>query len=132
MLKNTDLRYIHQDHLPKNRLTISIVLILFLTALLLATVACEPCRDVTIENGTTSALVIFWGIREVGTVQPGQSIKQQVCLPSQEWPFSAKDLSGKTVYSKVWTLDDLVEANWKVVIPATAKSVEQSDNVTGK
>jgi hypothetical protein len=78
--------------------------------------ACEPSHDVTIENGTSSALVIFVGIDKVGTTDPGKQITSRFSAPFGEWLISAKDASGKIVYSRDWTVDDLVKFHWKVVI----------------
>jgi hypothetical protein len=111
-----------------------VFLSILFVALSLALGACfgEPTVTIRIYNQTDETLNIFTDEIFIDSAAPGGKVYWEIDTVSQEYPIVAKDVAGDTVYAKTFTRDEMIRNKWRVVIPATAKSVEQGDNVTGR
>jgi hypothetical protein len=79
-------------------------------------VSCEHMHDYVIQNKTPTELVIFIDGNKIGNLTPDQQLSNKFGYILGKITVSAKDLSGKTVYSKEWSADNFIESKWKVVI----------------
>ena len=96
--------------------------------------ACEPALTIHVENQTDETLQIFHGDEVfVGEVVPGGEVTYKTWGNLSQYNVQAKDNDRNTVYSVNFTSDDVKgKRTYRIVIPAKAKSAEQSENITGK
>jgi hypothetical protein len=102
--------------------------VLILAMLPLFTVACigEPMAPLKVKNETNLTLSIYVNIDWldetyfVGDVAPGKEIENEnpKILHFGRFPIEAKDAQGKVVYSDTYSVFQLEDAHWKVVITA--------------
>ena len=109
-----------------------VFMVIFLVAISLALVACEPSIGIEIHNETDKTLNIYTGDTLIGSVDPGKELTWDTEPIYNAYQISAKDADGKTIYSDIISREEMERNKWRVVIPPTAKSIEQSDNVTEK
>ncbi len=107
-------------------------LLIFLMTLSLIFGACEPLVEIKIRNETDQTLRIFTGNTFIDSAAPGREVIWEIESIYPKYNIIAKDMDGNSIYAKTFTQEELKRNKWRVVIPPTAKSVEQSDNVTGK
>ncbi len=106
------------------------VLLVVLSATL---VACEPSLEIQVLNQTDKALKIFDDEVLKGTAVAGGELRYKTWAIFSDYFVTAKDINGNVVYSANFTRDDISsKKTYRVVIPSTAKGVEQGDNATGK
>ena len=107
--------------------------LVFLTAvLLLLGQACDPAFPLQIENQTDMALSIYVQEHEVGNVEPTKSAKLEGVIPGtlSYCLVEAKNSKGEVIYSRKFSLPELNDADWKVVIPPLQEGPLSSDNIT--
>ena len=109
----------------------SVFLIMVLLALLLVGQACDPAVPLQIENRTDMVLTAYVEGKIIGDVEPNNSIKVKDLSATFSYILiEAKSSEGEVIYSRKFSLYELVDADWKVVIWPTVKGAENSDNVT--
>lgn len=84
---------------------------------LLFVLACEPTLPLRIENRTATALTIYIQEQKTTYIEPDKIVKVKGipgtlthCL------IEAKNERGELIYSRKFSIDELHDANWKVVI----------------
>ncbi len=117
---------------PNSSIIIALVLVLFLLMATSAITGCEPSIGIEIHNETDKTLNIYTGDTLIGSVKPGKELTWDTEPIYNAYQISAKDADGKTIYSDIISREEMERNKWRVVIPATAKRIEQSDNATGK
>ena len=106
------------------------VMLIFLIPITLAIESCETSGVIRIYNQTTETLRIFTEDKYLGEAAPGKTLSREMDTSRRMYNFNAKDKTGKTVYNAYITLDEMKANKWRVVIPATARNMEQSGNAT--
>lgn len=114
----------------RNFILLCLVLLLLLAVPFFMS-ACEPSITIRVQNQTDKALEIFNDDVLIGIAVPGGEVKYELAVIFSHYVVIARDMDGNLVYSKVFTREDMVRNKWRVVIPPTAKNIEQSDNATG-
>jgi len=105
-----------------------------LAGLTLILAACEPGITIHVLNQTDKTIQIFNGDVLIAKTVSGEEIKFDLLGPlSDHYTIVAKDLEGNVVYTTNFTRRDISgKKSYRVVIPATAKGMQPSDNITGK
>ena len=86
--------------------------------LLLVGQACDPAVPLQIENRTDMVLTIFVEGVNDGQVEPNKSIKiKDVGAISSYLLIEARNSEGEVIFSKKFSIPELNDADWKVVIP---------------
>ncbi len=105
--------------------------IIALTASATLALACEPATTLEIRNNTPQTLEVFLFSANdahvlmsegdpLGTLEPGSVLrKKDIAAFYFVYLFEGRDKTGKVVYSKYFTLDEMRKAKWKIVINAT-------------
>jgi hypothetical protein len=99
-----------------NRIFLTMVLLI---GLLLIGEACwgERAVPLQIENRTDIILTIYVQDIKVGEVEPKNSIKVKNLGMNDSYFIEAKYSTGEVIYSRKFSLTELHDADWKVVIP---------------
>ena len=116
------------NHYIKN--PIFAILAIIIICLSLLCIACEPEAPFEIKNETKLTLKIYIACsatehvrleneRELkGEVNPGEILKPRNIIQAfNSYLIIAKDAQGSEVYSKEYSIDELNNRQWKVIIP---------------
>ena len=109
---------------------VKMIFLLVLSMILSSTFgACEPGITIRVRNNTNETLQIFFWEEYINTVVPGKEVKFETPAydPQEEYKIIAKDEKGTVVYSKIFSITELKNIKYRVVIPATANNLEHSD-----
>jgi hypothetical protein len=89
------------------------VLILFSSGCLLWG---SPAINIVIENKTQSQLTVFFNDYKIGEIKPDSEITKTTGRDTAKYLIEARNPKGDTIYSKEFTLGELDNLNYKVVI----------------
>ena len=92
-------------------------LLIFLAAFSFALGACEPLVTIRIHNQTNETLKIFTGDTFIDSAAPGKEVNWEIETIYNAYQISAKNIDGSTIYSKLFTREELRINNWRVVMP---------------
>ena len=92
--------------------------IIMVIALLSPSVACEPIQKVEYENQTDLTLTIYRDDHKVGLIEPHSKLVEEMSFFISEYLIEAKDEEGETIYSRKYTVWEIEESDFKIVIPA--------------
>ena len=107
----------------RNKGIILLTSVFLIVVLLLMVSACDPAFPLQIENQTDMALTIYVQEHEVGNVEPNKSVKIESVIPGtlSYCLVEAKNNTGEVIYSRKFSLPELHDADWQVVIPPSPK-----------
>jgi hypothetical protein len=117
-----------------NRILLLAGLAIVMAAFLVMGTSCEPGGWPIIENQSNQEVRIYTTLVRTDNPmdQPGkptdhgiipaittQKLKYAITFVRRNWVYriGAKDLSGRTVFSHDYNMDDLEKINWKITIP---------------
>ena len=95
-----------------------LTIVFLIVGLLLLGQACDPAVPLQIENRTDMVLTIYVEGVNDGQVEPNKSIKiKDVVAIFSYLQIEAKNSKGEVIYSRKFSFNELVDVDWKVVIP---------------
>ena len=110
-----------------------VFLMIFLVTFFFGLGACEPMLTIRVHNQTDKTLKIFFGDAFIDYAAPEQEVKIRTLGIFPGYEIIAKDVEENVVYTANFTREDISgKKTYRVTIPPTAKSIKQSDNVTGR
>jgi hypothetical protein len=106
----------------RNKGFLLLTLIFLIGVLLLVSEACEPELPLQIENRTDMTLTIYVEGVNDGQVEPNNSIEvKNLAAIFSYLLIEAKNSEGETVCSREFSITELHDADWKVVIPPSSE-----------
>jgi hypothetical protein len=97
----------------------SFLILVFIIGLLLGSDACwgELAIPLQIENRTDKVITLYVQGVKIRNIEPNSSIKVKNVGMTDYYLIEAKNSTGEIIYSRRFSLPELHDADWKVVIP---------------
>jgi hypothetical protein len=103
---------------------VSLLFLILMLGLLILPAACwgGATFKLVVENQSQYVLTIYVNDYKMGNVNPGKQIEDSFSVDTGKFKIEAKNLRVETVFSKIFTFDQMERIDnkkiWKVVIPS--------------